>query len=68
MDAFLARSGIKDAKTDITKAEVYLLAEPDADLTPAIVKTMMEEEYGYGFRSFEIVKDKPWSDFGDATR
>lgn len=68
MDAFLARSGIKDAKTDIVKAEVYLLAEPDAKLTAEEVKTLMEEEFGYGFRSFATIRDGKWEDYGDARR
>lgn len=68
MDAFLARSGIKDAKTNIVKAEVYLLADPDAKLTAQDVKTLMEDEFGYGFRSFAIVRDGKWQDYGDARR
>jgi hypothetical protein len=68
MDAFLSRSGIKDAKTDIAKAEVYLLAEPTATLKPEEVKRLMEDEYGYGFRSFKKHTDKKWEDFGVANR
>jgi uncharacterized protein (DUF1697 family) len=68
MDAFLSRSGIKNAKTDIKTGEVYLLAEPSCDLSAEEVKRMMEEDYGYGFRSFERSTVKKWEDLGDATR
>ena len=68
MDAFLSRSGIKNAKTDLAKAEVYLLAEPGTVLTAQEVKRMMEEEYGYGFRSFERHTDRKWEEFGVASR
>jgi hypothetical protein len=68
MDAFLSRSGIKDAKTNIGKAEVYLLAEPGTKLDPGSVREMIEGEYGYGFRSFASHTDRKWEEFGDARR
>jgi hypothetical protein len=46
----------------------YLLAEPTATLKPEEVKRLMEDEYGYGFRSFKKYTDKKWEDFGVATR
>lgn len=64
MDALLSRSGIKDAKTDIAKAEVYLLTEPGAQLTEAEVRTLVEEEFGYGLRSFESSTELKWTELG----
>jgi len=64
MDALLSRSGIKDAKTDIARAEVYLLTEPGTQLSEDEVRTLVEEEFGYGLRSFEGSTELKWEELG----
>lgn len=64
MDALLSRDGITDAKTDIAKAEVYLLAEPGTELTEDEVRKLVEEEFGYGLRSFESSTELKWDELG----
>ena len=67
MDALLTRSGIRDAKTDIGKAEIYLRAAPDCTLTGDEVKKLIEGDFGYGFRGFDRT-DKKWEELGAAGR
>lgn len=54
MDALLTRSGVIDAKTDITKAEIYLRTAPGTALDAQDMKREIEDVFGYGFRSLEI--------------
>lgn len=68
MDAMLSRSGIKDAKTDLGKAEIYLLAEPGTILTSEEVKREIEGDFGYGVRSFQRSTQLKWEELGRADR
>lgn len=68
MDAMLSRSGIKDAKTDLGKAEVYLLAEPGTQLAHEEIKREIEGDYGYGLRSFQRSTELKWEELGRADR
>lgn len=64
MDALLSRSGIKDAKTDITKAEIYVLAEPGTEMPENEVRATIEDDFGYGLRSYEASTVKKWDELG----
>jgi hypothetical protein len=64
MDALRSRSGIIDAKTDIQKAEVYLLAEPGTELPEAELRTTIEKDFGYGLRAYERTTDAEWKQLG----
>jgi hypothetical protein len=61
MDALASRSGIIDKRTDIAKAEVYLLAEPGFEMTEKQVKSICDD-YGYGLRSYEITTERKWDE------
>jgi hypothetical protein len=63
MDALASRSGIVDKKTDIAKAEVYLLAEPGFEMTEKQVKSICDD-YGYGLRSYEMTTERKWEELG----
>jgi hypothetical protein len=62
MDALLARSGIFDAKTDITKAEIYVHAKGDAPFEEEEIRALIEDDYGYGLRSYAI-GDQQWDTY-----
>jgi hypothetical protein len=68
MDALLSRSGILDAKTDLRKAEVYLLAEPGTRMTYDEVRREIEGDFGYGVRSFQRSTELKWEELGRANR
>jgi hypothetical protein len=63
MDALASRSGIIDKKTDIAKAEVYLLAEPGFSMTEKEVRTVCDD-FGYGLRTYELTTEKKWDELG----
>jgi hypothetical protein len=63
MDALASRSGIIDKKTDIAKAEVYLLAEPGFEMTEKQVRNVCDD-YGYGLRTYEVTTEKKWEELG----
>lgn len=64
MDALLSRDGIFDAKTDIQKAEVYLLAKPGTVLEEAALRRLIEDDFGYGLRSYEATTEADWEELG----
>lgn len=64
MDALMSRDGIIDAKTDIQKAEVYLLAEPGTVLEEAALRRTIEDDFGYGLRSYEATTEVDWEAIG----
>jgi len=65
MDALLSRDGIIDAKTDIQKAEVYLLADPGTVLEEATLRRLIEDDFGYGLRSYEATTEATWEEVGE---
>jgi hypothetical protein len=65
MDALASRSGIIDKRTDIAKAEVYLLAEPGFSMTEKEVRTICDD-FGYGLRTYELTTEKKWEDVSGA--
>ncbi|MBZ0137600.1 MAG: hypothetical protein K8I27_14635 [Planctomycetes bacterium] len=64
MDALLSRDGIIDAKTDIAKAEVYLLGEPGTMLKEDALRRTIEDDFGYGLRSYKQTTESTWEDIG----
>ncbi|MDC1141634.1 hypothetical protein OAU50_00960 [Planctomycetota bacterium] len=58
----MARSGVIDAKTDITKAEIYVLTKDAIDFTESTIKALVEDDYGYGLRSF-VVGETKWETY-----
>lgn len=64
MDALLSRDGIIDAKTDIAKAEVYLLGEAGTELKEGALRRTIEDDFGYGLRSFEQTTESNWEELG----
>jgi hypothetical protein len=64
MDALVSRSGIIDAKTDLRVAEVYLLAEPGHTMDEGEVRRMIQNDYGYGVRSYQRSTELQWDELG----
>jgi len=64
MDALLSRSGIIDAKTDLRVAEVYLMAEPGHNMDEREIRRMIENDFGYGVRSFVRSVELEWDELG----
>jgi hypothetical protein len=64
MDALLSLDGILEAKTDIQKAEVYVRAKPGTVIEEDQLRTLIEDDYGYGLRSYETTTDKKWEELG----
>ena len=64
MDALLSQDGIINAKTDIQKAEVYLLAEPGTVLEEDPLRTLIEDDFGYHLRSYEQTTEAEWEELG----
>jgi hypothetical protein len=64
MDALQSRSGILDAKTDLRVAEVYLLAEPGHTMDEREVRRMIENDFGYGVRSYVRSTELEWEELG----
>ena len=67
MDAFLSRSGMLDAKTDIALGEVYLLANGGLEMTEAQTRAIVEDDYGYALRSYKKTNeiDTKWDELGN---
>jgi hypothetical protein len=63
VDAFKSQSGVVDVKTDLRRAEAYLLVDGSFTLTAQQARTLMERDYGYGFRGMEKTST-PWDELG----
>jgi hypothetical protein len=64
MDALKARSGIREAKSDLRVAEVYLLADPGHQLDETELRNEIEGVYGYALRTFERSTELEWDELG----
>ena len=60
----MTRDGIINAKTDIQKAEIYLLGEPGTVLEEDELRTLIEDNFGYGLRSYETTSEADWDELG----
>lgn len=62
MDALQSQAGITEGRANIKKAEIYFKATSEAKLNEPDARKMLEDEFGYGLRSFARVRGK-WDDY-----
>lgn len=62
MDALQSLDGINLGRANITKAEIYLKATAAATLNETQARTLLEDTFGYGLRTFARVRGD-WEEF-----
>lgn len=62
MDALQSQVGVLSARTNIKKAEVYVLARDERVLNEKDTRHLIEDDFAYELRSFRVAHGK-WDDF-----
>ena len=62
MDALQSQVGILAGRANIKKAEIYFKATTEATLNESQARKMLEDEFGYGLRTFSRVRGD-WEEY-----